>query len=138
MWHHVTMVALFLDDKKPKTTAMKGVIGFYWQNNKFARASCYFCTFLCCRCNTATWNFLISHARYGVGEHNTKSCLFLFLNLGSTVLSDSTREISPTFSNEKRLNNIDEVWSFRFVLIQKFWPHCTTMKCFFTWMRYSS
>ena len=36
---------------------------------------------------------------YGVGEHNTKSFFFFFLNLG-TVLSDLTQKISPTFDTD--------------------------------------
>ena len=45
------MVALFLDDNKTtddgdgRRTAKKKVIGFYCQNNKFARASRYFVQF---------------------------------------------------------------------------------------------
>ena len=31
-----------------------------WQNNNFARASCFFCTFLCCCCTTTMWKCLNS------------------------------------------------------------------------------
>ena len=40
---------------------------------------------------------------YGVGEHNTKSFFFFFLNL-DTVLSDLTQKISPTCD---KLNKIE-------------------------------
>ena len=33
---------------------------------------------------------------YGVGEHNTKKFIFLFLN-SNTVPSDSVQKISPAF-----------------------------------------
>ena len=46
-------------------------------------------------------NFM--HPLYGVGEHNTKSFFFFFLNL-DTVLSDQTQKISPTFD---KLNEIE-------------------------------
>ena len=80
---------------KPTTTATKKsgkkVIGFYWQNNKFARASCYFVHFYAVVAplrhenskfhTLALWSRWIQH----------KSCLFLFRHL-NTVLSDSTWE----------------------------------------------
>ena len=47
-------------------------------------------TFFNHHCTTATWNFLISRARFMVREHNTKMH-GLFLNLDA-VLSDSTLE----------------------------------------------
>ena len=47
-------------------------------------------TFFSHHCTTATWNFLISRARFMVREHNTKMH-GLFLNLDA-VLSDSTLE----------------------------------------------
>ena len=31
-----------------------------WQNNNFACASCFFCTFLCCCCTTTMWKCLNS------------------------------------------------------------------------------
>ena len=47
-------------------------------------------TFFSHHCTTATWNFLISRARFMVREHNIKVNV-LFLNLDA-VLSDSTPE----------------------------------------------
>ena len=47
------------------TSNSKKGIGLDWQKkNNFARASRFFCTFLSRCCTTATWNFLISHARF--------------------------------------------------------------------------
>ena len=39
---------------------------------------------------------------YGVGEHNTKKFLFLFLNL-DTVLFGLTQKISPTFDKLREI-----------------------------------
>ena len=90
------MVALFLDDNKTnddgdgRRTAKK-VKGFYWQNNKFARASRYFVHFFAVvaplRHETSQFHTLA----LGSGWTQHKSCLFPLLNL-DTVLSDSTRE----------------------------------------------
>ena len=38
----------------------KKAIGLDWQNNNFARASGFFCTFLCSHCTTTTWKCQIS------------------------------------------------------------------------------
>ena len=90
------MVALFLYDNKNQRRRRrkengKKAIGFYWQNSKFARASCYFVHFFAVVAplrhenskfhTLALWSRWIQH----------KSCLFLFRNL-NTVLSDSTWE----------------------------------------------
>ena len=95
VWRHVTMVALFLYDNKNQRRRRKEngkkAIGFYWQNSKFARASCYFVHFFAVVAplrhenskfhTLALWSRWIQH----------KSCLFLFRHL-NTVLSDSTWE----------------------------------------------
>ena len=39
---------------------------------------------------------------YGLGEHNNKNFLFLFLNFIGTVLSDLTQKISPTIGKLDR------------------------------------
>ena len=78
------------DDGDGRRTVKKA-IGFYWQNSKFARASCYFVHFFAVVAplrhenskfhTLALWSRWIQH----------KSCLFLFRHL-NTVLSDSTWE----------------------------------------------
>ena len=68
VWRHVTMVALFLDDNKTnddgdgKENGKKKM----FINNKQQLCTCItlFCTFLCRRYTTSTWNFLISRARF--------------------------------------------------------------------------
>ena len=47
------------------------------QNNNFARASRFFCTFLCRRCTTTTWNFLISRF---VEDGEQKTTTFFFFS----------------------------------------------------------
>ena len=61
----------------------KKAIGLDWQNNNFARASRFFCTFLSRCCTTTTWKCLISRFVEDVNEDN--KFLFLFLNF-DTVL----------------------------------------------------
>ena len=93
VWRHVTMVALFLYDNKNQRRwgkeNGKKAIGFYWQNSKFARASCYFVHFFAVvaplRHEKSKFHTLALWSRWT--QH--KSCLFLFRNL-NTVLSDST------------------------------------------------
>ena len=69
----------------------KKAIGFYWQNSKFARASCYFVHSFAVvsplRHENSKFHMLALWSRWT--QH--KSCLFLFRNL-NTVLSDSTWE----------------------------------------------
>ena len=72
------------------TRTAKKAIGLIWQNNNLARASRFFVHFLARRSwMTATWNVLISRARFMEYVNTTQNVLFLFLNL-DTVLSDST------------------------------------------------
>ena len=68
VWRHVTMVALFLDDNKTNDDGDGKENGKKWYVyiNKQQLCTCItlFCTFLCRRCTTTTWNFLISRARF--------------------------------------------------------------------------
>ena len=58
-WLLLALGGLSNDDGEGDENGKK-VIGLDWQNNNFARASrALFCTFLCCRCTTTSWNFLI-------------------------------------------------------------------------------
>ena len=90
------MVALFLYDNKNQRRRRrkengKKAISFYWQNSKFARASCYFVHFFAVvaplRHEKSKFHTLALWSRWT--QH--KSCLFLFRHL-NTVLSDSTWE----------------------------------------------
>ena len=82
VWRHVTMVALFLDDNKINNDGDGKENGKKWYVyiNKQQLCTCItlFCTFLCRRCTTTTWNKTnIQH----------KNCRFLFLNLGNNRYS---------------------------------------------------
>ena len=105
------MVALFLDDNKTNDHGdgrrmAKKVIGFYWQNIKFARASRYFVQFCAVvaplRHETSYFHTLASWSRWT--QH--KSCLFLLIIL-DTVLSDSTR------GNFTNICQIKDRWSLK-------------------------
>ena len=52
---------------------------FNKQNNNFARASRFFCTFLSCFCTTTTWKCLI--LRFMEDVNKQRETLFLFLSL---------------------------------------------------------
>ena len=62
---------------------VKKAIGLDWQNNNFARASRFFCTFLCRRCPTTTWKCL--NSRFFEDGNTWQQLSFLFLNC-DTVL----------------------------------------------------
>ena len=74
------------DDGKGNKNGKKR-IGLYSKTTTL-HTQCY--TFFSHHCTTATWNFLISRARFMVGKHNIKMH-GLFLNLDA-VLSDLTPE----------------------------------------------
>ena len=61
----------------------KKAIGLDKQNNNFARASRFFCTFLCRHCTTTTWKCLIS--RFVENMNTRQQLYFSFPNL-DTVL----------------------------------------------------
>ena len=94
VWRHVAMVAKVLDDNnreltitaKATRTEKKELV--YKAKQQLCTRNVY--TFFNHHCTTATWNFLISRARFMVGKHNIKMH-GLFLNLDA-VLSDSTPE----------------------------------------------
>ena len=54
---------------------------FILTNNNFARASRYFVHFFALLHHYDMKLLNFTSTRYGVGEHNTKNCRFLFLNL---------------------------------------------------------
>ena len=112
MWHHVVMVANFLDHNEGNENGKK-VIGLYKQNDNFACASRFF-TFLSHYCTTATWNFLIS---------------FFFSQLRYGTFGSNPLKFGQHLTNWMKLNKINEVWNsanslfkwhFQFLVIQKF------------------
>ena len=91
--HHGSTISVWQQNqrrRRRKENGKKG-IGFYWQNNKLARASCYFVHFFAVvvplRHENSKFHTLALWSRWT--QH--KSRLFLFRNL-NTVLSDSTWE----------------------------------------------
>jgi len=56
----VTMIGSQRNEDGDVNENGKKPIGLKWQNNNFARASRFFCTFHCRRCKTTTWKGHIS------------------------------------------------------------------------------
>ena len=68
-----------------------------------------FCTFLCRRCTTTTWKFLISRI---VEDVNTRQRLsFSFPELLYTLLEFNSRKNCQHLTNWTRWNKRDKVWS---------------------------
>ena len=80
------------------------------QNNNFARASPFFCTFLCRRCTTTTWKCLISRF---VEDVNSRRLFFCFPELWYSLLEFNSRKICQHFMNwmSCNWNKRDKVWS---------------------------
>ena len=80
------MVAVVLDDNKIKDDgdSKENVKKQYVYVNKQQLCTwiTLFCTFICRRCTTTTWNFLISRTALWSRSTQHKNCRFLFLNLG--------------------------------------------------------
>ena len=78
---------------------------FRRQNKNFARASHFFCTFLCHFCTTTSWNCLwiclIFSVLRGHKKATTKFCSFLNLNMGIRLLMISSNEPSPPVRVDK-------------------------------------
>ena len=72
----------------------KKVKGFYWKK-QICTCIMLFCSFLCRGCTTATWNFLISSARFMESVNQLKNFRFPFSKLRYGRFE----------------NKIDEVWS---------------------------
>ena len=58
------------------TKTAKKAIGLEWQNNNFARAAHFFCTFLCRCCTTTTSNFVDSRFMENVNARKQFSFSF--------------------------------------------------------------
>ena len=80
------------------------------QNNNFARASPFFCTFLCRRCTTTKWKCLISRF---VEDVNSRRLFFCFPELWYSLLEFNSRKICQHFMNWMSCNwdKRDKVWS---------------------------
>jgi len=90
------------------TRVGKKTVGLDWQNNNFACASPFFCTFLCRRCTTTMWNCLIS---LFVENVNTWQWLpFPFSELWYSPLELNSRKIHQHLTNWTRWNKHDKVW----------------------------
>ena len=61
----------------------KKAIGLISKNNNFARASRFFCTFLCRRCPTTTWKCL--NSRFVEDGNTRQQFSFLFLNFDKVL-----------------------------------------------------
>ena len=70
----------------------KYALVFDWQNNNFARASRFFCTFICRHWTTTRWNFLITRFMRDVKTREKFSVSFSNLRYS---ISESTPEKLP-------------------------------------------
>ena len=74
--------------KRRRQRVRQKAIGLGWQNNNFARASRFFCSFLCRHCMSTTWLCLISRF---LGDVNTSQKLpFSFPGLWYSQFYNST------------------------------------------------
>ena len=76
-----------------------------WQNNNFARASCFFCTFLCCCCTTTMWKCLNSCF---VENMNIRQRLYFSLTL---IQSFYRIQLQKNLMNWMSWNKCNKVWS---------------------------
>ena len=87
----------------------KKAIGLDWQDNNFAHASCFFCTFLCRHCTTTMWNVLIPPF---LENMNTRLRLsFSFPELRYSLLEFNSRKNCQHLTNWTRRNKRYLVWS---------------------------
>ena len=68
-----------------------------------------FCTFLCRRCTTTTWNYLIS--RFVEDGNKRKQFSFSLPELWCSPLQFNYSKICQHLTNETRWNKRDKVWS---------------------------
>ena len=120
MWRHVTMVAKFQDLRNRELKESLGnddgngngkengkkSIGLDWQNNNFARATRFFCTFFYRRCTTTTWKCL--NSRFVEDVNSRQRLSFSFPELWYSLLEFNSRKISQHLTN---WNKRDKVWS---------------------------
>ena len=116
--HHCSTISGWQQNQRWRRQKENGekVKGFYWQNNTFACASCYFAHFFAVvarlQHKTPYFHMLTLWSRWT--QH--KSCLFPLLHL-DTVLSDSTWE---NFANICQIK-----WNWiRSMKFEAVWIHC--------------
>ena len=78
-------------------------------NNNSARASCFFCTFLCHHCTTTTWKRLIS--RFVENVNTRQQLYFAFPELRYSLLEFNSRKKCQHLTNWRRWNKRDKDWS---------------------------
>ena len=79
------------------------------QNNNFARASRFFCKFLCRHCTTTTWKFIISRFVEDVNKRQRFS--FSSPELRFSILEFNSRKNCQHLTNWTIWNKRDKVWS---------------------------
>ena len=98
-----------------------------------ARASRFFRTFLCRRCTTTTWNYLIS--RFVEDTNTSQRLSFSFPELWYSPLKFNSRKICQHLTNWTRWNMRDKVWSSMKSLFK--WRfgsrHCCCLSSLFTY-----
>ena len=96
-----------------------------------------FCTFLCCRFTPATWNFLISCARFMESVHRTQKLSFSSSNLRYSPFRFNPRKFCQHSPNEMRLNKVR--WSLKLCeFCIAFWVTflvCCHLKVLLPWPR---
>ena len=96
------------DDGDVKENGKKA-IGLAWQNSGSARASRFFCTFLCRHCTTTTWKCLIS--RFVENANTRQQLYFSFAKLWYSLSEFNSRKNCKHLTNWTRWNKRDKVWS---------------------------
>ena len=90
--------------KRRRQRVRQKAIGLGWQKNNFARASRFFCSFLCRHCMSTTWLCLISRF---LGDVNTRQKLpFSFPGLWYSQFYNST-------TKKKEENKIAKNWKIK-------------------------
>ena len=121
-----TLASLSNDDSDGNENGKKKkAIGLDWQNNGFARASRFFCTFLSRRCTTTTWKCLIS--RFVEDGNIRQRVSFSFPELWYSLLEFSSRKSCQHLRNWTRGTKRETVWS-RATLLFK-WRFRSRCRC---------
>ena len=105
----VTVVWKFKQQRRWQPQERQKAIGLDWQNIIFERASRSFWTFLCRRCTTTTWNYLIS--RFVEDTNTSQRLSFSFSELWYSPLKFNSRKICQHLTHWTRWNMRDKVSS---------------------------
>ena len=79
---------------------------FIWAKQRLCTCITLFWTFLSRRCRSATWNFLISRARFMELVNTAQWFCFSFSKLRYGPLGFNPRQFCQDFKNQKKLNKI--------------------------------